>query len=160
MLQLGYIFLMSMSRGLKFIFEFNIYFFNIERCPILPTCALWMILRDLALPLCYEVCMLRSRHNYITHNSRGHQSGIQAPPARAVWVSCWSDGFTCEKWHTWTDLPYIPHEFKPKLICWYSFSDNESAENDFFVAFYSLADLHWCWVCTLPGNNLRIPVRR
>lgn len=34
------------------------------------------------------------------------------------------------------------------------------AEYDFFVAFYTLADHHWCWVCTLPGNNLRIPVCR
>lgn len=94
------------SRGLKFIFEFNWHFFNIERCPILLTCELWMILRDLALALCYEVRMLQSRHNYITHNSRGLQSGIQAPPARAVCVTCWSDGFTCEKWQASTDLPY------------------------------------------------------
>lgn len=64
---------------------------------------------------------------------------------------------------------HIKSEFKPKLkfvdifavaMSLFISSKPTPAEYDFFVAFYSLADHHWCWVYTLPGNNLRIPVCR
>lgn len=149
------------SKGLKFIFEFNSYFFNIESCPILLTCEFWMILRDLALALCYKVCMLRSRHNYITHNSRGLQSWNSGSTSQSClcdmlewWIYLWK--VTSLSRLSTLRVILSPRSFVDIFAV--PMSLFSSSLYDFFIAFYTLADHHCCWVYTLPGNKLRIPV--
>lgn len=120
-----------------------------------------MILRDLALALCYL-------NMYVMKLSQLHYPQFQR-------TSVWNSGSTSQSClcNMLMDLPVkseeleqiipIKSDFKPTAR---SFVDIFAVPTslfisslyDFFIAFYTLADHHCCWVYTLPGNKLRIPV--